>query len=981
MPTDPLFERFQQKKSDQDRRQGKRKSGRPRSSRRTLKIGLIIAAVVIAIIIILRVLGFYLDWLWFGEVGFRTVFWRTFWGQLAVGAAGFGIFFLILWPNLELARRLAPEFKASEGEDVVELVRSRARKLALWGGLAIALLSAVVAGYVASGNWLTFVEAIYGKEFGVNDPIFNHDVGFYVFTVPAWHSVQSFVFATVLVTIVFTTVMHLALGGDFTVPAQQQRGASGRVPRPQIGFKLPPRAVSHISALLAVLFITIGVGQLFKAWDYLSQPSGVVFGVGYTDAVARIPAARILMGVAFVIAAILIYNVWKRLRWWPFVIVGWVVVFIIVQWVYPAIVQNLIVNPNQLQKEREYLGYTLDSTKRAYALNDIDQQRVQMGEGLTPEALEAAEVTVRNVRLWDPATLVTSYRQLQELRPYYSFVDADVDRYVVDDVLRQTMLSARELNIAGLPENAQTWVNQHITYTHGYGIALSAVNQVTDDGSPDFLVKDIPPQSAVESLEIDQPRIYYGEIGTDYTLVGTTEREFDYPGSDRDVFTKYSGEGGISVNSFFTKLALCWRFKTIKFFTTDVFTDQSKAILVNNIRERLAKAAPFLQQDKDPYMVVADGKLYWIIDCYTQTRRYPYSDPDGSLNYIRNSVKAVIDAYNGTVRLYVFDTEDPLIQTYEAAFPGILYPESEMPEGLREHVRYAEGFFNVQARIYATYHVDDVEVLYNRGDQWEIPENVSDSRGPMPAYYVILRLPEAENEEFTLMLPYVPNGRKNMLAWLGARSDGEEYGTAVTILFSQGELIYGPGQVEAAINQDPRVSEQLTLWDQQGSNAISGNLLIWPIFNTLLYVQPLYLEAEETQLPQVKQVIVFYRSPPGATAGPQGQFVAMRPTLGEALEEIFGTTAGAEEPTSGGTPTPSPTPSPGTTPSPTPTTGPTVAPTSSPGTLPSDVAALIEQANTQFEAAQAALQRGDFTEYGRQIELLQETLRQLEGLR
>jgi uncharacterized membrane protein (UPF0182 family) len=595
-----------------------------------------------------------------------------------------------------------------------------------------------------------------------------------------------------------------------------------------------------------------------------------------------------------------------------------------------------------------------------------------MTQGIDANALEAAAVTVRNVRLWDPGTLVTSYRQLQELRPYYSFVDADVDRYTVNGVLRQTMLSARELNIAGLPSQAQTWVNQHITYTHGYGVTLSAVNQVTADGSPDFLVSDIPPQSA-PGLEIEQPRIYFGEIGTDYTLVGTTEREFDYPGAGSDVFTKYKGKGGIPVSPFLTKLALAWRFKTIKFFTTSAITGESRVILVNNIRDRLERAAPFLVQERDPYMVIVGGRLMWIVDCYTTTDLYPYSDMDGSINYIRNSVKAVIDAYNGTIDLYVFDDTDPLLKTYNRAFPGLLKPLSQMPAELLRHVRYPEGYFNVQARVYATYHVESVDALYNKDDQWQIPTNVALEReGPMSAFYVILRLPREEKEEFTLMLPFVPNGRANMVSWLGARSDAPNYGKAVNILFSKGENIYGPSQVEAAINQDPKVSAQLTLWNQRGSTAIMGNLLVEPIFDSLLYIQPLYLQSEETKLPQLKEVVVFYRSVPGVENGPQGQFVSMQPTLKLALEEIFGQAAGT-------TSTPSPTPTTGPTPSPTPTTGPT--PTTSPGTLPADVASLIDQANTQFEAAQTALRAGDFAEYGRQIELLKATLEQLETLR
>jgi uncharacterized membrane protein (UPF0182 family) len=974
MPTNPLFDMLRERPG-QAKRPARPKPAAPRNTKRTVTIAVIVAAVVVALIILVRVLGFYLDWLWFGEVGFRTVFWRTFWSQILVGAAGFAVFFIILWPNLELARRMAPEFRAAEGSggEVVEMVRVRARRSALWVGLGVSLVAALIAGYLSSRGWLTFINAIYAEPFGTKDPIFGHDIGFYIFSVPAWHTVQSFVFAALFVTLALTAAAHVALGGDFSASVQApQQGTGQRLPRPRLGVQLPKRAVAHLSALLAGLFILLGVGQLFKAWGYLNQSSGLVFGVGYTDDNARIPAARILMVVAFVIAALLIFNIFRRVRWWPYTIVAWVGIFIVAQWIYPAIIQGLVVNPNELDKERTYLGHTLSNTKEAYALNSISARPLDMKLGIDAQTLKAAVVTVRNVRLWDPNTLVTSYRQLQELRPYYSFVDADVDRYMVNGVLRQTMLSARELNIAGLPAQAQTWVNQHITYTHGYGVTLSAVNQVTADGSPDFLVSDVPPQSA-PGLEISQPRIYYGEIGTDYTLVGTTEREFDYPGAASDVFTKYKGSGGIPASPFLTKLALSWRFKTIKFFTSNAITGESRVILVNNIRNRLAKAAPFLTQERDPYMVIANGRLMWIVDCYTTTNLYPYSDSDGSLNYIRNSVKAVIDAYNGTIDLYVFDDKDPVLKTYGRAFPGLLKPLSEMPADILKHVRYPEGYFNVQARQYATYHVDNVDVLYNKGDQWQIPDNVAlTGEGPMSAYYVILRLPEEQKEEFTLMLPFVPNGRKNMVSWLGARSDPPNYGKSVVILLAKGESTYGPSQVEAAINQDPQVSAQLTLWNQRGSTAIMGNLLVEPNFDSLIYIQPLYLQSEQTKLPQVKQVVVFYRSAPGVTNGPQGQFVAMKPTLREALAAIFGEAAGT---------TPEPTPGPTTIPTPGPTTTPGPTPTTSPGTLPADVAALINQANAQFEAAQAALRAGDFAEYGRQVELLKATLAQLETLR
>ena len=552
--------------------------------------------------------------------------------------------------------------------------------------------------------------------------------------------------------------------------------------------------------------------------------------------------------------------------------------------IVPAVYQSLIVNPNQLTKERDYIARNLEATREAYQLNDITQTNLSPKTPLTPQKLADNQPTLRNIRLWDPNTLVTSYRQLQELRPYYSFLDADVDRYTVNGVYRETMLSPRELNIDGLPTQAQTWVNQHITYTHGFGVAMSAVNQVTSDGSPDFLVQDVPPQS-VTGLEITQPRIYYGERGTGYSLVKTKDKEFDYPGANGDVYDTYKGSGGIPISPLLNRLAFSVKFGTIKFFTTSSIENQSRIIIRNSIQPRISAAAPFLTLDHDPYMVIADGRLWWVQDAYTTTSRYPYSTPQGGVNYLRNSVKIVVDAYNGTMKYYVFDPEDPLLKTYEAAYPSLFTPKDEMPQALLDHLRYPEDLFNVQAEVYSTYHVDNADVLYNKGDQWGIPDNVSLSGpGRMDAYYVIMKLPGAPKEEFLLMLPFVPNGRQNMISWLGARSDLPDYGKSLNYIFSKSYTVFGPSQVEATINQDPDISSQRTLWGQQGSQVIMGNLLVVPIEDSLLYVQPLYLQSTQTQLPQLKRVIVFYRAP--APAGGQGnaeQVVAMKPTLSEAL--------------------------------------------------------------------------------------------------
>lgn len=950
----------------------------PRRGQRIPRSAIVIAALVVVVVILIRVLGLYVDWLWFGEVSLRVVFWHSFWAQILTGAAFALIAFVIIYANVEIARRISPRFSADEG-GLVEFGKETARKLVARAGLAISIVIAIVAGVGAASKWLTFYKALKYASFGTADPVFHHDLGFYIFALPAWHFLQSFVMGMLVVGLVAAAVVHVVLGGvAYTLPAMPQPGQARGPAAPRqltrLGFsvKLEPHATAHLSAVLALIFVATGAGQLFKAWNLLYSKSGYVFGAGYTDIHARLPIIRVLMIVAFVLAAALLVNVWRRRQYWPLSIAVWAVAFVALGGIWPALMQSLIVNPNQLGKERSYIANNITATRAAYDLASISSKQLPMRTDLTSANLKTNPGTIGNIRLWDPGTLVTSYRQLQELRPYYSFVDADVDRYQVDGVYKQTMLSPRELNIDGLPANARTWVNEHITFTHGFGVALSAVNQVTADGSPDFLVQDVPPRSSAPGLEITQPRIYYGEKGTDYTLVKTTDQEFDYPGAGGDVYRAYDGSGGIAIGSPLTRLAFALRFKTIKFFTTSSITSHSRVIIRNNIMTRLKAAAPFLRFDADPYMVIADGRLWWIADAYTATSDYPYSTPQGDLNYMRNSVKVVIDAYNGTMTFYAFDDSDPILRTYERVFPGMFTPYAKMPTALQAHIRYPEGYFNTQAEVYATYHVQDPEVLYNKGDQWQIPDNVelSGPNNQMAAYYVIMRLPEASKEEFLLMLPFVPNGRNNMISWLGAQSDPPNYGKAVNFQFSKSTTVYGPSQVEAAVNQDPTVSSQRTLWGQQGSQVILGNLLVVPIEDALLYVQPLYLQSTQTKLPQLKQVIVFYRSPSQQTSSQavQRQAVAMAPTLGEALVQVFGQAAA-------GTPTPTPSAS-GQTP--TPTASGTATPAPGVGTALSQ---LIQKANQEFTAAQTAQKAGDWAEYGRQVKALEQTLAQLQALK
>ena len=948
------------------RRGGPRLSGSRRFARLILALG-ILAVLVVALVVFLR---YYVDWLWFGEVGLRTVFWKRVTVRAIVGPIFGIVFFAILYGNVEIACRFAPRYRPAGGDDVIEVVQPTVARRVRQIGLVLSLAGALIVGFSAAGSWLTFARALNSVSFGTTDPVFHHDLSFYVFSLPAWQYVYWFLFGALIAATAVSLLARLALGG---VQTRQVAATGSDEPpgRPDVvrtarrtlelaGVHIDKRAVAHLSALLGALFILVGAGYLLKAWNLLYSTSGVFFGAGYTDVHVRLPLIRSLMGLALLLGAALIYNAvrGRRLLWPPIALGAWIVALIVLLGIVPAAWQGLAVNPNQLAKETPYIANNIAATRSAYGLTAVSATPYSLQGDLSAAKLEDSKVTVSNIRLWDPEVLLRSYTQLQELRPYYSFTSVSVDRYLVNNVYTQTMLAPRELRVSGLPPQAQTWVNQHITYTHGYGVTLSAVNQVASGGSPDFLVQDVPVVSSATALAISEPRIYYGLTGTDYVLVKTKNPEFDYPGPNGDVYSTYTGSGGFPIGSFLNRLALTVRFSAISFFTSSAITGESRVILHNNIKARLAAAAPFLRFDGNPYMVIADGKLYWIADAYTTTDRIPYSQPNGALNYVRNSVKVVIDAYNGSMSFYAFDPSDPLIRVYEKVFPGMFKPATEMPVSLQQHVRYPEDFFATQAQMFATYHVTDPGLLYNKGNQWEIPSNLSISgAAPMSPYYMIMRLPGETREEFVLIMPYVPNGRSNMIAWLGAESDMPSYGKAVSFEFPSSLNVYGPAQVEAAINQDPTISSQRTLWGQEGSTVIFGNLLTVPIGNSLLYVQPLYLESSQTKLPQIQRIVVFYRSPSANPDLPSGQQqnVVMAPTLAQALASIFGGTASpGTQPGSGGT---------------------------QPSTRPTSplVAQLIAQADDQYAAAQAALRAGDLTVFAQQIEALGKTLAQLKA--
>ncbi|HJW74651.1 MAG TPA: UPF0182 family protein, partial [Thermoleophilia bacterium] len=809
-----------------------------------------IAVIVILVVAVEILMRYYVDWLWFGEVSLRTVFWTRVRMGLVLGVLFGAAFVAIVYGNIEIARRMAPKYRAFEGIDVVEYVREGASRRVRQVGLWLVSFVAIIVGLSAAGSWTTFARALYGVSWGAQDPIFHHDLSFYVFTLPAWQYVYGFVFATLVVALVAAVLVHLILGG---IEVQRHPPTTGgdQTVRPPLevarnlrrirGLRLESAAVGQLSALLGALFIVGGLGYLLKAWNLLFSTSGAVYGAGYTDLHVRLPIIRVLMVVALALGAALVYNAVRarRPRWLLLSVGVWIAVAIVFLGIVPALFQALFVNPNQLSRELPYITYDLAATRSAYGLTAISEKQYPLTGNLTATALLANPGTIGNIRLWDPETLQRSYTQLQQLRPYYAFTTVSVDRYRIDGAYRQTMLSPRELDVSGLPPQGQTWVNQHVTYTHGYGVTVSAVNQVASSGSPDFLVQDIPVVSDSPTLAVSQPRIYFGLNGTSYVLVGTKFPEFDYPGpGGKDVYRSYDGRGGVPIDPLFNRLAFCVRFSTIKFLTTTALTGRSRAIIYNDIRTRLTRAAPFLAFDRSPYMVIAGGRLYWIADAYTTTPRFPYSQPlggVGSVNYLRNSVKVVVDAYDGSMDLYVFDAADPIIRTYQRVFPGVFRPAAAMPASLRAHVRYPQDFFRAQTELFATYHVTDPGLLYNKGNQWQTPTGVSiTGGGEMNPYYMIMRLPGQTREEFILILPFTPNGRSNMIGWLGAQSDFPDYGKAVSFEFPSSLNVYGPAQVEAAVNQDPAISAQRTLWGQHGSRVIFGNLIVVPMEDSLL---------------------------------------------------------------------------------------------------------------------------------------------------
>lgn len=937
----------------------KRQQGNVGSVIRWVIIG---AAVLLLLVAIFALPGFLTDWFWFDSLGYTQIFQTFVLWQVGVFIVGTAVFFLFAMLNVGLAQRLSPKgpvaFEAPE-----ELASSM--RLVNWGIIGSAVLAALVMGGIAGETWPAILLYLNSTPFGVTDPVFGRDAGFYVFDLPVQRALQGWLLGT-------TVLTALAAGAVYVTNFVLRRK----------GVKDITLAVrAHVLGLGAVAMVLLAWGYQLEIPELAYASNDLFVGASYTDVNAQVLALQVLTAVALLTAALMLVSIVTGGFSLPAFGVGsLVVVGIVMGNVYPGIVQRFQVAPNELEREAPFLAANIAMTRYAFGLDQVEEIPFPADDTLPYEAIQRNQSTIDNIRLWDPRPLRETYNQIQSIRAYYGFNDVDVDRYTVDGNYRQVMVSARELLIQQLAAQAQTWTNRTLQFTHGYGVAMSPVNEVTREGLPVLFLRDIPP---VGQPTITRPEIYFGERTNWTIIVRTREQEFDYPSGDGNVFTTYQEDAGVPLDSFWKRALYAWDMGDLNILISEQLLPESRILYRRDIRERVRTLAPFLTLDADPY-IVADqtGRLVWIQDAFTTSRRFPHSQPSPTgINYIRNSVKITIDAYNGEVNFYVSDPGDPLIQTWERVFPGVFKPLDQLPNGLINHLRYPEDLFLTQARTYQLYHMTDPRVFYNREDVFRFPREIFDTQEQdVVPYYVIINLPatEEDKEEFVLMMPFTPGGqRNNTIAWMAGRADAENYGRLLAYQFPRDRLVFGPLQLESRISQDPRISAQFSLWSNGGARIIRGNLLMIPIENSFLYVEPIFLQAQNSSLPELKRVIA-------AT----GNRIAMEATLPEAIEVLYGRRApSALEGTGTQTATglPGATPVPGTgipvpvVPTAVPTPVQPVQPVQpiqpiQPGASPQE---LSRAAVESYNRAQEALRRGDFAAYGEEIRRLEAILDQL----
>ncbi|REJ82695.1 MAG: UPF0182 family protein [Planctomycetota bacterium] len=883
-------------------------------------------------------LEFWRDWLWFDAVAYEGRFWTTVIAQaLAVGVSaviGFLTVYLLTFPIPREVRsaRAWPEF-----------------------------LGTLLGGFWGLANWDVVLRWWFAVDVGVSDPILGRDIGFYLFSLPFWDGVYSGVFWLTLIGL-------LAVAGSLSRFQTWRDEVLHRVGS-EYAWQRPQTAATgnvHLRRALAlnagVLALVLAGGRVLDLCHLMYSRLGAVTGPGWTDVYVRMPGDLVVACGLVVVGAFFLTSAAtaRFARWWMpsahdrsqrprwvFGIGGLLAVWFLALGVTPVLSQWLWVSPNEITVEAPYIEHNIEFTRLAFGLDDIEERQFPVSEELDQQSVDKNDRLLSEVRLWDPRALQETYEQFQEIRLYYEFTDVDIDRYDVDGRYRQVMASPREMEPGNLPRQSQTFVNRHFKYTHGYGLTLAPVSEFTSNGLPDLLVKDIPPVSAAETLHVDRPQIYFGEHTDQYVVVNTREPEFDYPSGEENEYTHYSGTGGVRLSNLWRKFVLGWKFGGTRFFLSKYPTRESRVLFHRTVEDRVRTLAPFLTFDRDPYIVLHEGQLYWIIDAYTTSANYPYSEElsaDGAAqglygaNYVRNSVKAVVDAYDGDVNFYVFEPEDPIIQVWQRIFPGLLRPRSEMPVGLQAHVRYPEGLLTAQGLLYAKYHMTDPAVFYNQEDLW-VPaqEKYYADVQQVEPYYVLWEPPDTDEAEFILMQPFTPKNRQVMIGWIAGMCDGENYGRLLAYRFPKERRILGPLQVETKIDQDRFLSGQLTLWDQRGSTVIRGNLLVIPIDDTLLYVEPIYLRAEAAAYPELRLVVLMH-----------GDRLVYAESFDEALRSLLQ----------------------GTTPQPAPTT---------PSDTPQVISRLVRQSNRAFEEYLQAMAEKDFSTAADRLRTLNDALDQLES--
>lgn len=885
----------------------------------------------------------YTDWIWFQAMDYDDVWLKQLGYRIVLFVIGFVVALLFMWGNWVIARKRALRTTNPLQPQILKLG---------WAKWVIALVAIFLAfgfGSGVSSQWEIALQFLYRTNFGVADPLFGQDVSFYLFNLPIFEFIQGWISSLLFVTLAGAVAIY---AGNNLVDLQKGQW------RPQ-DVTLIRR---HIVVLLGLLLLVWAAGYMLDIYQLVYSTRGTVYGASYTDIHATQPALFLQMGFLILTAVAVFINYFRFNLRLVFITGGlWLAATVLVAGLYPGLLQRYAVEPNELEREAPYITENIAFTRLAFDLETVAVQPFGDIDLLDQEVLAdaKAEAILRNIRLWDYRPLQATYEQLQALRPYYQFGEVDIDRYTIDGQTKQVMLAVRELNKANL-EN-RSWVNLKLEFTHGYGLVMNPVDQVTTEGQPEFYIQDFPPQSVVEEIQITQPEIYYGELMADEVFVSPIRPSFSYPSGGENIETVYKGSGGVQLNSFFKRLAFALRLADSNVILSDEINNETRIILYRQIRDRVSQIAPFLPLDDDPYVVVTDeGNLIWVLDAYTVSSKFPYATPtDSGLNYIRNAVKITVDAYNGTVNFYIADPDDPIIKSYSAAFPGLFQPLSDMPEDLLKHLRYPEGMFRIQTDQYLTYHMTDPRVFYNREDVWQLPQEIFDgSEQTMEPYYVTMPLPGEVAAEYLLIQPVTPVGKPNMIAWIAARNDVPNYGEVVVYDLPKQELIYGPLQIEARIDQDPEISGQFSLWDQRGSRVIRGNLLVIPVGESFLYVEPVYLLSDTSALPELKRIIV-------AT----DTRIAMATTLNEALNDLLKEPPGAVsldniDNVEGGTEFAEP------------ETEPTRIP------LPADanVEALVESASAHYDAAEAAQRAGDWATYGEELEALQLDLERLMEL-